>query len=231
MADLTQRPMTSNTSETLRLRIDAIKAGLWRIEPDGRRLPNTPQGAAQSAMAVLRHIYGDHSPQLAALQERLKPVHGRHDIDTAPYNHRIATEIDAILDAAFADFSSGITASLRVRAKGEVLGDFVALAREALAEHDAGADHVAAVLTAAALEETLKQLGSENGVDVYHRDFRGVIQKLKDAGVLTGAQPGVASGFAIFRDRSFHGQFDEVERATTESALAFAEGLLSARMS
>jgi hypothetical protein len=68
-------------------------------------------------------------------------------------------------------------------------------------------------------------------VDVYNRDMRGVIQKLKDAEVLVGAQSGIANGFVKYRDHASHGQFELIERMTTESALAFVEGILTTRMS
>jgi hypothetical protein len=211
------------TGEALRARVEAIKAGLWRIrEEDNAKLANKTQGAVQSTLAILRLLYGDPSPQISAFQERLKPIHGRWDKEPPQYDYRIAGELEPILDAAIADFEAGITGSVRAQAKGEVLGDFIGLARDAL---QSGAEKVAAVLTAAALEETLKQLGAENDVDVYNRDFRGVIQKLKDASILTGAQPGAALGYSTFRDRAFHGQFDQIDRATTEGALAFTEGI------
>lgn len=136
-----------------------------------------------------------------------------------------------MLAQALADFEAGLSRSTRVQAQGEVLGDFVALAREALAAKSEGAERVGSVLAAAALEETLKQIGEAGGADVYNRDMRGVIQKLKDAGLLSGAQPGLANGFVTFRDNAFHGQFDRIERATTDSALAFVQGLLAERFS
>lgn len=210
------------TAEALRDRIEGIKASLWTIRPeDNAKITANPQGAIQSTLAVLAMLYGDASPQIKALQERIKPM-GPREVDRSTYNYRIANELAPILDAAVADYESGITGSIRAQAKGEVLGDFIALAREAL---QSGAEKVAAVLAAAALEETLKQLGAENRVDVYNGDYRGVVQKLKDANVLTGAQPGVANGYSTFRDRAFHGQFDQIERGTTESALAFTEGI------
>jgi hypothetical protein len=223
--------MPSITAEALRARVEAVKAGLWRDEPGGRRLANKTQGAVLSTLSILRLLYGDPSPQIAAFQDRLRPVHGRWDNEPAQLDERLASEIVPILDAALADFESGLTGSVRAQAKGEVLGDFIALAREALATGTGGAERVAAVLGASALEETLKQLGSENGLDVQTRDFRGVIQKLKDSGILSGAQPSVAMGYSIFRDRAFHGQFEQIDRATTESALAFTEGLLVSRLS
>jgi hypothetical protein len=131
-----------------------------------------------------------------------------------------------LLDAAIADLDSGLTVSVRAQAKGEVLADFGALARESPDLRSEGGDRVAAVLVAAALEETLKQLGVLNAVDVHNRDLTGVIQKLRDAGVLVGAQSGTAMGFTKFRDHAFHGQFDLIERPTVQAALAFVDGLV-----
>jgi hypothetical protein len=219
------------TIEAIRARAAAIKSGLWSLDSQGHKQVNGTQGATLSTFAILRIIYGDPSPQLAAFKERLKPGHGRWDKEPDQLDYRLAGEIELVLDAALADYESGLTGSARAQAKGEVLGDFVALARNSLDQNDDGADRVAAVLAAAALEETLKQLGAENGIDVYNRDVRGVIQKLKDGNVLTGAQPAVANGLTPFRDRAFHGQFDQIERGTTQSALAFVEGLLTSRLS
>ena len=217
--------------DAIAARISSVKGGLWYLESDGRRLANTTQGAIQSTLSILRLFYGEVSPQLAAFQDRLRPVHGQWDSEPRQLDMRVAAEIETVLDAGLADFDAGLTSSLRAQAKGEVLGDFVALAREALAADPVGGEKVAAVLTAAALEETLKQLGAENDLDIYNRDFRGVVQKLKDAGILTGAQPSLAMGYSTFRDRAFHGQFNEIDRATTESALVFVEGLLASHLS
>ncbi len=220
--------MYSISPETISARVDAIKAGLWRDTADGLRA-NTTQGATQSTFTILRAIYGEPSPQMAHLTDRLKRGHGQWDNESPMYDFRVATELESILDSAVADLAAGLAGSIRVQAKGEILGDFVALARTALSTTDVGSERVAAVLTAAALEETLKELGVSNGVDVYSRDYRGVVQKLKDAGVLTGAQPGLANGLSTFRDKAFHGQTDQIERGTIESALAFVEGLLASR--
>ncbi len=168
---------------------------------------------------------------MSTFMGRLEKGQGRSDDREHHYNKRIAKEVESVLGAAIADYRAGFTGRVRVQAKGEILGDFVALARQALVEHHDDADRVAAVLTAAALEETLKQLGECAGLDVYNRDMRGVIQKLKNEGALVGAQAGVAFGYAGFRDSAFHGQFQDIERAATESALTFVEGLLSSEFS
>jgi hypothetical protein len=220
------------TRETIAERIASVRAGLFPTPAleNGWREPGNVQGAVHSTLAILAIIYGNPSPQIVQFTKRLDKGHGRWDNEPRQWAFRIAEEIEHVLEAALADFDAGITASVRVQAKGAILGDFIALAREALSG-GASAEKVGAVLIAAALEETLKQLGEENELDVLSRDMRGVIQKLRDAGVLAGAQPAVASGYVKFRDYAFHGQFEFIDRATIESAAAFVEGLLTSRMS
>lgn len=223
--------MNSLKADAIRTRVQAIKEGMWQKGGQDKLAPNAVDAGLQSAISVFTVIYGNPSPQLVAFQNWARVGHGRLDEISENHKWRLAREIGPLLDAAMADLESGLTTSVRVQAKGEILGDFVALAREALEGRSQETDRVAAVLGAAALEETLKQLGTINGVDVYNRDMRGVIQKLVDAGVLVGAQSGIASGFVKFRDHASHGQFELIERATTEAALAFVEGLLANRMS
>lgn len=214
--------------ETIVARAQQIRNSLWTTR-EGEQTPraNNVSGAIQSTLTLLELVYGNPSLQVEQFMKRSWLGGSTEDKrGEMIYQHRVAQDIEQVLASALADLESGITSSIGIRAKGEILGDFIALARQALQERDSAADRVAAVLTAAALEETLKQLGEAKGVDVYKRDMNGVIQKLKDAGVLSGSQPGVARGYVNFRDAAFHGQFDQIERASTESALTFVEGIL-----
>jgi hypothetical protein len=223
--------MPTITIEQLKDRTSDIKATLWTTNSEGQTYAKSVAGASQATVSVLSLIYGNPSTQLSLFLDRLKSGLASRDSQEYYYNQRVASEIERILDQGIADYEAGFTGSVRVQAKGEVLGDFVALAREALSSGDTMAERVAAVLSAAALEETLKQIGESSGVDVVNRDMRGVIQKLKDAGILAGAQSGLASGLVKFRDHAFHGQFDRIERATVDSALSFVDGLLLSRFS
>ncbi len=214
--------------EALRKRVVQLKESIWSEPGDsGKRSGRNIQGGVQTALSILSAVYGPTSNQVRSFQDRLKKGVGRHDDADHQYDTRLAGAIESSVDAAVADLDAGITTPFVVHAKGEILADFVTLAREALDTRTTGADRVAAVLVAAALEETLKQLGALRGVDVYSRDMRGVIQKLCDAELLVGAQFSLAQGFVKFRDHAFHGQFDEISRVTSESALTFVDGLLS----
>ena len=215
----------------IKARVASIKEEAGKTFGGGRIDSSRVQAVVQSTVSVLTVIYGGDSHQVKNFLAWSKSGGGSGDLRAGNFEHRVATGIPSVLDAAVADHESGLTASIRVLATGEVLGDFVALARTALGARSSESDRVAAVLAAASLEETLKRLGELNGVDVYNRDYRGVVQKLQDAEVLTGAQPRLANGFSTFRDNAAHGQFELIERGTTESALAFVEGILTSRMS
>lgn len=217
------------TIAQLKARAAEVKASMWTTNSEGKTYAQSVAGASQSAVSILGLIYGNPSTQLSLFLDRIRSGPASRDSQEYYYNQRVASEIERVLDQGIADCEAGLTGSVRVQAKGEVLGDFIGLAREALTSQDATAERVAAVLCAAALEETLKQIGDVAGIDVVNRDMRGVIQKLKDAGLLVGAQVGLATGLVKFRDHAFHGQFDLIERPAIDSALSFVEGLLMAR--
>jgi hypothetical protein len=56
--------------------------------------------------------------------------------------------------------------------------------------------------------------------------LEAVIGRLKTAGILLGAGVSTASGFLRFRNDSLHADWQNVDRATIDSCLAFVEGLL-----
>ena len=223
--------MPAITIAQLEARAAEVKASMWTTNDQGVDYAHSVTGAVQATVSILALVYGSPSTQLSLFLDRVKSGVGGRDSQDYYYNQRVASEIVRVIDQGLADKRAGMTGSVRVLAQGEVLGDFLGLAREAMVSRDGPSERVAAVLVAAALEETLKQIGASADVDVANRDIRGVIQKLKDAGLLVGAQVGLANGLVKFRDTAFHGQFDLIERATIESAFAFVEGLLIARFS
>lgn len=212
--------------ERLRRRAEQLKESLWKESGEGRRTVADLQGSVQTTLSILAAVYGPQSTQMRAFQDRLKKGTGRHDNADHSYAMRVARDIEGAVGAAIADLEAGIASPKGTRAKGEVLGDFVTLAREALDRNDSSADRVAAVLAAGALEETLKQLGMSAGLDVYGRPMRAVIEKLKEADLLSGPEFSLAHGLVGFRDKALHAQFDDLSRGTTESALAFVEAVL-----
>ena len=118
----------------LRGRIAAIKEGLWEERDDGTRRAVNTQGAVQATISILSLIYGAPSQPFTSFLSRIEKAQFQYDGRDHNYAARIAEDIAGVLDTALADLESGLTASVQLRAKGAVLGDFVALAREALAD-------------------------------------------------------------------------------------------------
>ena len=210
--------------ETLLERIRSVREGLFG--DDGKPSGVNLGGPRQTTIAIIELVYGSGCEQVRRFVEEWKPQERRDTPGSPSYQGRLTRLIDSVLEAAEADLEAGLAKSRAVLAKGEVLGDFVALSRRALDENSSDADAVAAVLAAASLEDALKQLGEINGVAVAGRELRGTVQKLKDAGLLEGARGSIADGFVDYRNAALHGEFSKVDRAATQSVLSFVEGIL-----
>jgi hypothetical protein len=147
----------------LRRRIAEIKAAIQGRDSEGRVNPSSLPAAIQSTLAVVSIVYGAESHQVRTFLAWSRTGGGIHDLRGGVFEARIALGLPGILDAALADHEAGLTTSLRILATGEVLGDFVGLARAALDTGSPESERVGAVLAAASLEETLKKLGELNG--------------------------------------------------------------------
>ena len=87
---------------------------------------------------------------------------------------------------ALQDFEAGLMAELDTRITGEVISDLLQLAKIAL--RDSRKD-VAAVLVAAALEDSLKRCARLNGLEISEKTpLTQVIKALKSEGVRVGGQ-------------------------------------------
>ena len=123
------------------------------------------------------------------------------------------------------EVEAGLIDSLEKTVTGEVLTDFLQLARAALSEKGDDAKNVAAVLSAALFEDTIRRLATANGIPHIEK-LQNVITELKDKGILQGSQVGIANSYLNFRNNSLHAQWDKVERESVASVLGFIEQLL-----
>ncbi|MGC2236315.1 MAG: hypothetical protein WA584_09145 [Pyrinomonadaceae bacterium] len=123
------------------------------------------------------------------------------------------------------DFQAGLIGNFQLIITGEVLSDFLQLARKTLLEKGEDAKNVSAVLSAALFEDTIRRLAVSNGIP--HIDkLQDVVTELKKQGILQGSQIGIANSYLNFRNNSLHAQWDKVDRPEIQSILAFTEGLL-----
>ncbi len=186
-------------------------------DPDGATF-NGAHRIAAAATSLLTFAYGAKSPQLESFR-----AHVAEDRD----NPRLMCAAGrAALQTLSADLELGLTGSLGLRGAGDVLGDLVGLAREALESNTEGANNVAAVLTAAALEDALRRLGEEKAGVVGRPRLESVIDALKAAGELPAARARIAGSLLGFRNDALHADWKRLDRGATYTALEFVQRLL-----
>lgn len=96
-------------------------------------------------------------------------------------------------------------------------------AKTALSEN---AKDVAAVLAAAALEDTLKRYAEANGLDVENKDLSTVVNALKGASLLSAPQSALLKGMVPFRNKALHADWTKIGEAEVSGVLAFIEEFL-----
>jgi hypothetical protein len=172
------------------------------------------------ALSVASTVYGDGSPQAELLKQHF-------DGTRASGTGSAAALADAlgVLHALHDELQAGLLGDLRRQIAGGVLGDFVALAREALDERAAGSDNVAAVLAASAFEDLVRRLGDRAGV-AGRPKLHVVLEGVRSAGLLQGAQVGIAQSYLKFRNDALHADWGGIDRTGTESLLGFVEQML-----
>ena len=125
-----------------------------------------------------------------------------------------------------AELDAGFAGSLQKRMAGDVLTNFIQLARAVLNEPGDNAKNVAAVLAAAAYEDTIRRMGAEFAGVMGRDDLSDVIEALKKAGVLQSPQLVIALSYLSFRNHALHAQWEKIERESVHSTLGFVEQLL-----
>ena len=138
----------------------------------------------------------------------------------------VVPSVQGTLSALRDDIVGGVAGDIAMRGSGEVLGDMLALARDAVANGGEGQKNVEAVLVAAAFEDTVRRPGSAKAQVIDRPKLEDVIGRLKLTGVLAGAGLSTASGYLKFRNDALHADWSRIDAATIQSCLAFVEGLL-----
>jgi hypothetical protein len=175
------------------------------------------------ALSIMILLYGPNSVQVQNLTKEAEIIRGKFSgVAAADYISFLA---EGTLRNLKAETEAGVIDSLQKTVTGEVLTDFLQLARSALDEKGDDAKNVAAVLTAALFEDTIRRLAAANGIPHIEK-LQDVITELKNANILQGSQVGIANSYLNFRNNSLHAQWDKVGRESVASVLGFVEQLL-----
>ena len=177
------------------------------------------EGWATSAENLIRAIYGETSPHYKNFKEAYVDCRGgEHDIRT----------LVAVFRSAKQDFEGGYVFNVELRVSGEVFGDFVSLAKTSLAE---GQKDVAAVLACAALEDAIKRLAMANSMPVEGKTMQDLVNALKSAGVVSGAQKSLLDAMPRIRNMAMHAEWSKITEPDVSNVLGYVEQLLLSKFS
>ena len=172
---------------------------------------------ALSSLNLIQGTLGPKSPHTKAFESELSAIQNNY-IDDRKLN-----SFKGLFLAAKADFGAGLQFNVERLVAAEVFGDFVVLAKAALAE---GNHTVAAVLACAALEDALKRFAVAKGLDVEGKTMEDVVNALKSRGLVAGPQKSLLAAMPRIRNAAMHADWDKLTPNEAGSVLGYVEQFL-----
>lgn len=179
------------------------------------------------AATILENLYGKDSVRINVILDYKK-----NNFDRAVWDDSLQRAFQenllGILKAIKADIENNLIYNLEKQITGEIVADFIILAKKACED---GVKDVAVVLGAAALEDSLKRYAGLNGLFATDKDMSEVVNALKSQGLLKGPQASLVSGLVTTRNKAFHAEFDKIEMPEVKSLIVFAEEFILKNLS
>jgi hypothetical protein len=172
------------------------------------------QGWATSAQSLLKAVFGETGQQYVNFSRAYAECNGD--------DYRVRA-LFHIFTGAKDDFEGGYVFNVELRVSGEVFGDFVVLARKALEE---GHKDVAAVLACAALEDALKRYAIVNKLNVEDKAMAEIVNALKSAGLVAGAQKAMLDRMPTIRNYALHANWDKISEPDVGGVIGFVDAFL-----
>jgi hypothetical protein len=174
---------------------------------------------------IAASIYGPNSPQVQAVKDASARVQ-KYNWSEQLKNAALVLELRGILTTIADEIHNGLLRSIRDEARGEILADFIVLAKETL---DRGAKDVAAVLACAALEDGMKRFAERIGIDAEGKALSDVVNALKASGSLSAPQGRILQSFVGVRNKAFHAEWAKIDTAEVHSVVAFMQEFIVKR--
>jgi hypothetical protein len=177
------------------------------------------------AVTMLGLTHGENSSQMSALREA---VASNQKSDKAEYliTLGIFTASEGCLKSLKREVEEGLVGNLRREVTGEVLGDLVQLGKVTLEEGTDNSKNVAAVLVAAAFEDTIRRLGTTYCGIQTRESLPDILLRLKTAGILKGSQVGVVQSHFQFRNDAMHADWNKIDVVGVKTVMALVQELL-----
>lgn len=172
---------------------------------------------ANSALSLIKAVFSEQSPQYRNFTRIYKECRGFEDT---------VKSMIGVFDSAKEDFDGGYVFNVQLMVSGEIFGDFVGIAKQALSE---GHKDVAAVLACAALEDTLKRFGMSKGLEVEDKDMTTVVNALKSQGEVSGAEKSLLNAMPKIRDYAMHANWDKITETDVRSVISLVDQFLLSR--
>jgi len=172
-----------------------------------------------SALNLVGLTFGKDSDHYQQLQETISA-------NSSQFYWGLFEQAKGIFLSAKDDFENGFYQNLEKRISGEVFGDFVVLAKGALAD---GKKDVAAVLACAALEDALKRFAAIHGLKVDGKTMDTVVGMLKSAGLVQGAQKSLLDAMPRVRNCAMHADWAKITEPDVNSVIGFVESFLQTK--
>lgn len=187
----------------------------------------------QSAVTIAQRLYGSvpESPQVQTIMKAAQQARAQQYNPAISFGSFVRPAVMGSLRAMKADIESGLVGTIERRATGQVLADLVATAKEAIVGGSPDMRNVAAVLTAAAFEDTIRRMGTSLANVQGRPKLSEVLDALRQAGVLVAAPATTAQGYLKFRNDALHADWGQMNDAVVQSCLAFTEGLILQHLS
>ena len=142
--------------ESLKKRIDFL-IGLANEAINEESFPKHME-VYNGTVTLLSGIHGPDSHHVSALLSTHKKISGPSHPQLMRSIQELTWSAEGALRNLKAEIEGGLIGSLQKRLTSEVLTDLIQLGRAVLAENGEGGKNVAAVLTAAAFEDTIRRI-------------------------------------------------------------------------
>jgi hypothetical protein len=193
--------------------------------PVGAEFQITGSGLLQGTTSLLALTHGPKSAQLLAFEAQVASAqsHGGNWLNRAAEVRNVAL---GALNTLKREVEMGLIGNLRLEVTGEVLSDFLLLAKSSLDEGTEDGKNVSAVLTAAAFEDLIRRMGA-NFCGIQTRDeLSKIVVALKTSGVLVGAQFGTIQSQLQFRNDALHADWKKIDAIGVKTVMLLVQELL-----
>jgi len=128
-----------------------------------------------------------------------------------------------ILLAAKSDFEDGFIFSIEKSISGEIFGDFIRLAKEAMDQEN---KDVAAVLACAALEDSVQKYALRHGLEVNDKTMSEVINALKSNNLVSGTKKSLLERMPKIRNLAMHAKWEKIRSEDVSAVIGYVERFL-----